>query len=554
MHRAFFPTAPGRYDQKQPQLLGDDVSLGTMACQWTIKKQKIDPWLLLVAALASFLLPSTAVAQTTDWQAVIRAARPAVVWILVETVKGVSAGSGTIVSADGYVLTAAHVIEGASRITVTVRDSETYEAKLVNTDLTADLAVLKIAATDLPYLVLGNSDEVEIEDPIRVLGYPLPQAGVGLIVVAGIIQGTRVQQGVRFFQHNAVTAPGHSGGPVINSRGQLIGVHQAALVDQPEYRLAVAANDARRLVTAAQTGTALKPGPPAQCPTCPPGMVLIPAGVSRAGIPPETVMVSAFYMDQYEVTGALWREVASWAMNHGYDISPSDGVAKGPDHPVVYIDWYEAVKWCNARSEMEGLTPCYYTDATLTKPYRTGRLDLRNEWVKWTANGYRLPTEAEWERAARGGCEGRRFPWCDTDTVDRSRANYYSYWTFRGDKPSCSSDTSPTEGFHPTYATGEKPYTSPVGAFPPNGYGLFDMAGNAAEWCWDSYWGLGHSSGTVDPRGPSFSSERVVRGGGWYSSAADLEVTARHGEAPGFSMMMITPGFELGFRTVRQRL
>jgi formylglycine-generating enzyme required for sulfatase activity len=109
----------------------------------------------------------------------------------------------------------------------------------------------------------------------------------------------------------------------------------------------------------------------------------------------------------------------------------------------------------------------------------------------FAANGYRLPTNTEWEYAARGGASGHRFPWSDADTIQHSRANYYSVSSY-------SYDTSPTRGYHPTYATGGYPYTSPVGSFAANGYGLYDMAGNVWEWCWDS-------SG----------SGRYLRGGGW---------------------------------------
>jgi len=136
--------------------------------------------------------------------------------------------------------------------------------------------------------------------------------------------------------------------------------------------------------------------------------------------------------------------------------------------------------------------------------YRSGQVGVQNDWVKWNM-GYRLPTEAEWEKASRGGLSGRRFPW--GDTITHSQANYYSdaFYAY---------DTSPTRGYHPIYNDGVYPYTSPAGSFAANGYGLYDMAGNVWEWCWDWYGAYGSASQT-DPRGPAGGSYRVIRGGGW---------------------------------------
>ena len=145
------------------------------------------------------------------------------------------------------------------------------------------------------------------------------------------------------------------------------------------------------------------------------------------------------------------------------------------------MDWYDTVKWCNARSQQAGLTPVYYTDANLTQVYTNGDVDA--VYANWSVNGFRLPTEAEWEKAARGGLSGQRFPW--GDTISESQANYYSYWS--GSVPYYPYDVNSYSGFNPAFDTGAQPYTSPVGYFAPNGYGLYDMAGNVFEWCWDWY-------------------------------------------------------------------
>jgi len=162
------------------------------------------------------------------------------------------------------------------------------------------------------------------------------------------------------------------------------------------------------VATAADSGTL----PPAPSPR---GMVLIPAGSFLMGdsfgegasceLLVQTVSVSAFWMDTYEVTKGLWDEVASRGSSHGYDIGPGGVSDTEPAHPVYWLSWYEAVKWANLRSEEEGLTPCYYTDSSQRAVYRTGNLDLPTDSVKWTANGYRLADRGGvGEGGARRGC------------------------------------------------------------------------------------------------------------------------------------------------------
>jgi formylglycine-generating enzyme required for sulfatase activity len=284
-------------------------------------------------------------------------------------------------------------------------------------------------------------------------------------------------------------------------------------------------------------------------PPAPANMAYIPGGVFQMGdnfgentsaMPVHSVYISPFFMDKFEVNRELWLEVYTWSLGNGYGFNNS-GSFKAAGHPVHSISWWDAVKWCNARSEKEGLTPCYYTDASQTTVYRSGNLNITNACVKWNANGYRLPTEAEWEKAARGTFTGNRFPW--GNTITHALANYYAQ------PGSPSYDISTTSGYHPTYYTGSQPYTSPVGSFVANGYGLHDMSGNVWEWCWD-WWDnnfYGKTEANVDdPKGPSVAqSNRLLRGGAWNSGAYLAQCSARSVSTPGYADSSI------GFRCVR---
>jgi len=275
-------------------------------------------------------------------------------------------------------------------------------------------------------------------------------------------------------------------------------------------------------------------------------------------VPVHKVNIDAFYMDKYEVSNEKMREVMQWAFDDGkitataatvnnlegdpkelLDLDSSDNchlsflsgtfsVDTGKEnYPCQKVTWYGSQAYCNYKSDMEGLERCISFD----------------DWsCNWNSNGYRLPTEAEWEKAARGGVHAKRFPWSDVNTITHSKANYYSDST-------PFYDVSPTSGYHPDYDNGSSPYTSPVNAFSPNDYGLYNMGGNVSEWNWDWFMTAWYSEAGAtndNTRGPASTTHRVVRGGSWYGHAPSIRCASREYSLPGVSWNNV------GFRCARR--
>jgi len=233
-------------------------------------------------------------------------------------------------------------------------------------------------------------------------------------------------------------------------------------------------------------------------------MVLLPGGTfimgdeSEVDSKPHEVSVSPFFIDAHLVTQEQYEALM--------EDNPSRW--KGSKNPVEQVRWSDAVRYCNARSEAEGLQPCY---------------DLTTWECDFSANGYRLPTEAEWEYACRAGTKTAYF-----FGNDASKLKDYAWFE----------DNS-----------GGKP--QPVGQKPANPWGLYDMCGNVWEWCNDFYKVDYYQESPKDnPRGPETGETKVVRGGAWKFSAESCRSGYRYNEDPGYADVCF--GYDIyGFRCVR---
>ncbi|MCX6918349.1 MAG: SUMF1/EgtB/PvdO family nonheme iron enzyme [Verrucomicrobia bacterium] len=224
-----------------------------------------------------------------------------------------------------------------------------------------------------------------------------------------------------------------------------------------------------------------------------------------AGFPPNgngspgsaLVFTSGFYMDKTEISKGTWDAVKAWALANGYTFD-NPGVGTASNHPVVGVSWYDVVKWCNARSEMEGLAPVYFTDATRATIYRAGQVILRSTYCNFTAPGYRLPTRAEWSKAAWGGSTSGPYPWpsyygSGAEILDASKGNYSSGTKMHQWDTSAVSNltanylTTPCGYYNGAQQVIGVPAATPIRDM-ANGFGLYDMFGNIGEWLWDSYY------------------------------------------------------------------
>jgi formylglycine-generating enzyme required for sulfatase activity len=209
-------------------------------------------------------------------------------------------------------------------------------------------------------------------------------------------------------------------------------------------------------------------------------MVLIPAGnyggTARSS---PRIDLKAFYIRQYEETWGIFQQVRDWAVKNGYPDLANKGAGRGPNHPVTNVNWYDAVKWCNAYSELSGLTPVYRVNGQI---YRTGEAGL-SVTADGRVNGYRLPIENEWKVAFAG--------------ADRKRP-----YTFSG------SNNANEVAWHNKNSSKT---SHQVGLKRGNKLRIFDMSGNVEEWVEDN-------SVTYVWSVPINDSRRLCLGGSWFSS------------------------------------
>jgi formylglycine-generating enzyme required for sulfatase activity len=253
-------------------------------------------------------------------------------------------------------------------------------------------------------------------------------------------------------------------------------------------------------------------------PAVPEGFVLVAGGTFTMGSPGDeagrdsdegpqhSVTVGSFYLGKNEVTQKEWEGLMGTSLEEQKALAgPSYLYGVGDNYPMYYVSWLEAVKYCNARSEDEGLKKAYTIDGTTVT-------------CNWAAGGYRLPTEAEWEYAAKGGKDGPGFLYSGSDTP--GEVAWYSV----------------NSGYE----------AHEVGTKTANGLGVYDLSGNLWEWCWDWYGDYGEAAQN-NPRGPDSGSARVLRGGSWNFGAGVLRSSVRSDVGPSYR------GEDLGFRLARSR-
>ncbi|HUT31941.1 MAG TPA: SUMF1/EgtB/PvdO family nonheme iron enzyme [Planctomycetota bacterium] len=399
-------------------------------------------------------------------------------------------GTAFFVGKGGYLLTCAHVVKGAGRVEVSI-GLKSLEAAVLAMDEELDLALLQVRVEGVATLPLANSNAVEVGTEVRAFGFPLSSViGEDLKVTKGTISGISMRAAQKVLQVDAAVNPGNSGGPLVNEKGEVVGVVSAKIVDVKVSNVgfSVPINYAKPMlekqgVEFGKEGAKEKLDGPALVKMVSPSVALvsvwpavrvvdlgrgvkmefirIPAGSFMMGSekgaqhekPVHKVTIAKpFYMGKYEVTQEQWQAV----------MGNNPSRYKGPKNPVGLVSWHD----CQAFVK---------------------KLNDRVKGARFT-----LPTDAEWEYACRAGS---KTDFCFGD--DEKQLGEY--------------------GWYKDNSQGEAP---PVGGKKPNAWGLFDVHGNVNEWCedvWHRDYEGAPSDGSAWLEGGE-QSLRVLRGGSWVNN------------------------------------
>ena len=483
-------------------------------------------------------------------------------------------GSGFIIHSDGYVLTQKRAGQGGGKIEIVLADGSRHIAKTVASDAQAPFSLLKIQAEGLPVVPLGDSGEIDVMDSILTIGFPqAPDSDIS--AYEGKINARRTSPTTPLFQIDLTLDPGHCGSPIINEFGEAVGMviprsdasrllpNITSLPERMNYAIPMETlmSQVNKLIPQSLTTTYqqerlapkqifrnLKPAVVKVCnysapvktarnssktlqiplPNLPAGtkpleMVLIPSGSFQMGNPAENKnresnenpvtpvsLTKSFYIGKFEVTQAQWVTLMEFNPSHHQD---------SLDLPVERVSWYDATEYCRKLNELlENMQAIPEIGEALE---------------------FRLPTEAEWEYACRATTSA---PYYFGLTLKTNQANFDGRSSIDAEPSTEDAQESVSILTDADEYYLEK--TTPVGQFPPNTWGIFDMHGNVQEWCLDRYRSRLPGEKVTNPKGPTIGIYRVCRGGSWFDRPHNCRSSSRNPMPPSAQLDNI------GFRVV----